>query len=694
MSKHDFTQNDTKDADAKGAAGARPSGPSAQTTAAARSLNALLRQAASQGAPSGQDDDDIPDCLTDMNARHKDDDPVMHRDVETARIMAVLMGSMKPNPMLIGPAGCGKTRIVEDIARRLATDDGVPSVLKGHVIYELSLTALVSHGGIVGSLERELNAVVDFACNPDNKAVLFIDEIHMLAAARGQNPEMARIAQILKPALSRGDLHVIGATTMTESRSFDNDPALSRRFTRVIVDELSPCATAEILEATLPRLTAHYANEVRVPAGLVTDIVSEADALVRASGSHRPDNALTLADRAMAMAAIDRAKDIARLTAQGTDVSDLAAQTLQALPTTLTPGLVHAAAIALMTGGGSSDAAGAGKLAEDMDAGIIGQTDAKRRIVDICRRWELGAFPRTRPLTLLFAGASGCGKTQSAKIIARDMTGVDPVFLNMAEYSEPMSATRILGSSAGYVGSDSNRELPFDCLRANPRRVIVLDEMEKACADVQRLFLAAFDEGTFTEASGCVIDFSQAIVIMTTNAAREDLSHRRAGFGESTPDMSTASLVLALQKSFDAELLGRVDAIMGFAPMTRATYREVLKAQCREARASLTARVAYLASGIPDEPDDETLERIVERTYLPDQGARPARTAAREWLEDIILEQSARREHRRAANGGGDGDGTDDGTDADKADGTAVATTADTNDIAENGHAATAHAAD
>ncbi|GAB5079698.1 AAA family ATPase [Arthrobacter sp. AD-310] len=579
--------------------------------------------------------DDITDLLLNYNERFKNAGPTLFRDDVITQTISVIIGKNKPNALLVGAAGVGKTKIVEDIARRIANDDPlIPKSLKDHTIYELPLSSLVAGAGIVGQLEERVTSLVDFICDPKNKAILFIDEIHQLTSDRSSTYE--KIAQIIKPALARGDMHVIGATTLQESRSFDDDPAFNRRFSRLIVDELNREQTLEILRAARPGLVAHYKHQITVTDGVLETVTAVADEYAKA-GHHRPDNALTLLDRAMADTVLDYNKRLARAM-ENNDATALAM--LQAAPTVpTTERRVRQVAMRLMTGHAQKESLNVQRLREELSR-IQGQDTITAKLVETLHRDDLGVFPRTTPIAWLFAGASGVGKTEVAKIIAQELTEQPPIILNMTEFHSPASINRIIGSPAGYVGSTSNAELPFDCLESNPYRVILLDEIEKSDKSVQRLFLSAFDEGRIRTSQGKEVDFSKAIVIATTNAAKETMSKKPVGFGIQTPPTYN-NLVRDLEQHFDTEFLARFSEILGFNPLNSDTYREILQGSYVRERERILKDQPRKAALLPATIPDDELHTLSDNTYLESQGARPAERAARRHIEDILIAAAA-----------------------------------------------------
>lgn len=582
--------------------------------------------------------DDAMQYLIDYNAKFANAEATMFRDLTIRQLMAVLIGKTKPNALLVGPAGTGKTRLVEDVARRIALGDAsVPSTLKNHTVYELSMTNLIAGAGIVGELEERVKTVVEFAANPRNKAVLFVDEIHQLADGHASGP-YSKVAQILKPALARGDLHMIGATTTTEARQLDTDPALKRRFSRLTVDELTPEQTVVVLQKASAGYMAHYAYQVTVSDEVLSAIVDIADEN-NAANSHRPDNALTLLDRAMATRLVEHSSAIA--TAQATG-DTLTLNALQAMPTIpLTEAKIEEIAQRMLTGNSARHNFDLDKLNQQLHAQLQGQDEVLDRLVDQLRRDTLNIFPRTTPVAWMFAGASGVGKTETAKIMAQHLTGQDPIMLNMSEYHSSAAINRIIGSPHGYVGSDSNEELPFDSLESNPHRLILLDEFEKADRAVQQLFLQTLEEGYMSTARGKKLDFSKALVIATTNAGREELSTRRMGFQStqaSAGSQSARSIAKALGASFTPELLGRFSMLVSFNELDERTYMEIMRCFYLAERERIVNEKPRLGKLLPDALTDEQVAELHDRSYVAEQGARPARRVVRQLIEDTIID--------------------------------------------------------
>ena len=593
--------------------------------------------------PTGEFDPN--DYMINYNERFKNEAPIMFRDSVILQTLSCLIGKFKPNALLIGAAGTGKTKIVEDIARRIAVGDTlIPDQLQGYTIWELPLSNIVAGSGIVGDVEQKTKNILAYAEDPKNKVILFIDEIHMLI---GESPTYDKIAQIMKPALARGALKAIGATTLQESQSLMDDPAFNRRFTRLIVDELSKEQTAAIIKQMQIPMFEHYDKKIAITDKVIDEIVATADEY-KTVGSHRPDNAITLLDRSMADAYIRRKS----LEAQAANDPSIAAA-LQAMPVTpLSKAQMVETARKLITGNNEKTEIDYALLRQHLSV-IKGQDEVLDYLIDALERADLKVSLKDshKPFTLLFAGNSGVGKTEVAKIIAREITNTKPIILNMTEYHSSASINRIIGSPAGYIGSDSKGELPFDILESNPYQVILLDEFEKSDASVQKLFMSAFEEGEIKTARGKIIDFSRSIIIATTNAGHTSASNSM-GFVQSDKS-SLGSTVTTLSHYFPPELLNRFTKILNFNPITKDLFREIVKdTYHRQVAYIKDQRSAYVF--LADDLDDATVETITNDNYVKEFGARPVNGAVQKYIEDTIL--AAKHSKANAAAAGNQSD--------------------------------------
>ena len=561
------------------------------------------------------DDDGIESLLQDMGTeRHS---KTLFRDEIIREICAILISENKPNAMLIGPAGAGKTNIVEELAGRIKKKDkNIPRKLWEYTVYSLSLSDVVSGSGLVGDLERKVRNLVNYLESEQHKAILFLDEVHILFGGEIYK----KVAQMLKPALSRGKFMVIAATTTQEVKRIDDDPAFNRRFTRIVVDELTKEQTEKVLKRAVKGMEAHYGVKIRFDTTIARLLVRTADEFCSV-GSHRPDNALTLMDRAIASRVIDLQSKVSAEETSNTILLD--------------EKLVEDTAFRL-TSGNSSIKAFDEKTFRSALGCIKGQEEILEDITKIIKLYDMHLRPHNRPLTFLFAGPSGVGKSQVAKLIANAYIGEKPIILNMAEYNSSSTINRIIGAPAGYAGSDSNRELPFDVLDTNPYQVILLDEFEKCDRSVQRLFMSVFDEGVMVTNLGKEIDFSKTIIIATTNAGCTERSGN-IGFGWEEERESLS--VSELSDYFDTELINRFSHIYTFHGISKTVYAQILR-ECleKEIGALRMDKVAQdVAKRIRAAANDETVSLLCDRSYNPKLGARPAGTVIQEFIDDMVL---------------------------------------------------------
>ena len=564
-----------------------------------------------------------PLALINYNERFADSSPILFRNEVVKSTLACLIEKYKCCALLVGAAGTGKTKIAEEIARRIACGDKlIPDSLSGSTVMELSLSTLVSGGGLVGGVESAVNEMLDYI--KDNNVILFIDEIHQLMS---EDQVYKKIAQILKPAMARGNIRIIGATTLQEAQMFLKDPALDRRFQRISVEELSTEQTFEILSSQREALCRHYSDLISVSDETLREIVRQAD-IYSTAGLHRPDNAITLFDRSMA----DAYMEYKSLEANECAEAKLLLNVIKDSGYELTPQAVKISAYKLSNSSGreGSDAASLRKALET----IKGQDNIMEDVVNYIKRSSLNLRPQKRPLSFLFAGPSGVGKTETARILAREINGGKPIILNMSEFYDDASINRLIGSPAGYVESDSNAELPFDILETNPCQVILLDEFEKCHRKVQRLFMSALDEGYFQNSHGRVIDFSKCIIIATTNAAHTDRRSSRLGFG-TAEELRNKVTVKDYSGSFDIELLNRFTAIFEFNPINKETFSAILADQYRKMAQEVSENPEY--AFLPKEMPADDVKRLADKNYVPEFGARPCERLVTTYIEDMIF---------------------------------------------------------
>lgn len=590
--------------------------------------------------PSSDDTRELP--LIDLNEACKDMDETLYREDQITQLVGVLTQKKKPNALLIGDAGVGKTHIVEELARRLKHSIGyVGKTLTDYTVFELPINALISGNGVVGQLEEELDIIIDFASDPDNQAILFIDEIHQIM--NNKDSINSKIASALKPALSRGDIHVIGATTTSEAKTLMNDPAFARRFSRITVPELTNEQTNGVLLQLKQRMEEHH--NVIIPEALLPRIVVIGDEY-RAYGSHKPDTAITLLDRACADLNVERKK--MEEAAQKTD--DKATLTFIAKypkPTLDEKALTHSAKTLISAK--ATDKNPAETLKARLDQHIIAQDEAKETLINYIKRRELNLLKQNKPESFLFAGVTGSGKTEIGKQLAHALFGSadNLIYLNMTEYADHTSLNRIKGSADGYVGSESKRELPFDSLESKPYQVIILDEFEKCHKSVQHFFMQALDQGELKTERGAVIDFSRAIIIATTNAGTEQLAKTAIGFSTSNVITSPTKQELtdALKNDFPIELLNRFNHLIGFHSISKKQYKQILIVKFNQLMEKIEHNrkdLTFHPSRIDGDDIPSFINELADQSYQPMLNGRPAEKCVQTFIEDTILSHQSK----------------------------------------------------
>lgn len=561
----------------------------------------------------------VPPELIDYNTKFKTATPVSFRESIISEVYAILLADKKPNALLVGPAGVGKTAIVQEIARQLATNDPIiPDSLKDMHIYELPLSSLVAGGSLVGQIEERAKNILDFAMKAKNHAILFIDEIHQL---EGNDTTYSKVAQILKPALARGDLHVIGATTTQESRDLMRDPAFNRRFSNITVDELTKEQEIIILQNALPRLLKHYNYAVDIKDNLLQNIVDISDNILRPK-THRPDSGLTLLDRAFGEAIVNKKQQLIKM-----QNNPAVLQVLKSDPKAhVNLNSLNKIAQKIVTGNSVKPNVTKEELQANLSP-VLGQDSAIKEITSSILIHQLGIFDNTKPFSFLLMGPSGVGKTMISNIISETFTKTKPITLNLTEYNSSASINRIIGSPAGYVGSDSHQELPFDSLESNPYQVILLDEFEKADPAVQRLFMRVLDEGKLQLANNHVIDFSKTIIFATTNASHTRTSMNTIGFEGSNAKPSDK-----LKNDFDTELLNRFSRIVEFNSIDKESFKHIMQ----EEYAKLYPKLSKITINAKAKLSTEILDSLADKYYDASFGARPVKHALESYVQSLL----------------------------------------------------------
>ena len=566
---------------------------------------------------------DVSEYLINYNEKYKNDDPILYRDEVINEVLSILINKTKPNPILIGAAGVGKTKVVEDIARRLANDDDlIPESLKDYTIYELPISSIIAGSSFVGQKEEKMKNILEFIEKPENKAILFIDEIHQILSGK----EYQDLAQMLKPAMARGDIRCITATTIQESSIIDKDPAFKRRLSKVIVDELTKQQTIKILEKIIPSYKKHYNNKIDIDKNLIPQIVEIAEEY-HSSASNRPDNALTILDRTMSNAIITRKNQEIK-----TKDDKLIYNTLKNSNITLTAKMVKKTAIQMLTGNSKREDVDFKELETNIKSVIKGQDNAIDSMLYFMKKQQLNLFDNNKPTTLMFVGASGVGKTELTKMVAKEFTGTKPIILNMTEYENPASINKLLGAPPGYIGYDSKEEKEFDILETNPYQIIVLDEFEKCHPSVKTIFMQIFDEGFIKDNKGKILDFSKSIIIATTNATkRTKADTTQIGFRKSN---STNISIKELENEFEIALLNRFTEIITFQPISIDIYKEIVKNTYEKEITKIKDKNPRIT--LSDTLSEEDLNEIV-KDFNPDFGARPVRRSVEKFIMNNII---------------------------------------------------------
>ncbi|MFJ3641552.1 ATP-dependent Clp protease ATP-binding subunit [Streptomyces sp. NPDC090108] len=599
--------------------------------------------------------------LTEL-ARQGRIDPVIGRDTEIEQTIEVLSRRGKNNPVLIGEAGVGKTAVVEGLAQRIADGD-VPDGLAGRRVVALDLTAVVAGTRYRGDFEERLNNIVEEIRAHSDRLVVFIDELHTVVGA-GQGGEGGTLdaGNILKPALARGELHIVGATTLGEFRRIEKDAALARRFQPVMVPEPTPEDAIEILRGLRDRYEAHH--QVRYTDAALVAAVELSDRYL--TDRRLPDKAIDLIDQAGArvrlgartkgtdvrtmerdMEALVRDKDQAvadEQYEQATQLRDRIVELKQRITDATDDGQadegqnleVTAEAIAEVvsrqTGVPVSRLTQEEKerllgLEEHLRQRVVGQDEAVNVVADAVLRSRAGLASPSRPIgSFLFLGPTGVGKTELARALAEDLFGSEDrmVRLDMSEYQERHTVSRLVGAPPGYVGHEEAGQLT-EVVRRNPYSLLLLDEVEKAHPDVFNILLQVLDDGRLTDSQGRTVDFTNTVIVMTSNLGSEVITRRGAGIGfgpggaEADEEARRERILRPLREHFRPEFLNRIDEIVVFRQLTGEQLRRITDLLLEDTR-RLTA-----GQGITVDFTDAAVDWIAERGYQPEYGARPLR---------------------------------------------------------------------
>ena len=589
-------------------------------------------------------------------------DRVVGREVETERVIQILNRRQKNNPCLIGEPGVGKTAIAEGLAQRIVNGD-VPYKLQDKEVYLLDLTSLVAGTQFRGQFESRMKGLIEEIKKLGN-IILVIDEVHNLVGAGDAEGSM-NAANILKPALSRGEIQVIGATTFNEYRKYiEKDSALERRFQPVTVNEPTIEEAVDII-----RGIAHYYEEFH---GVVVspEIARQAVVLSERYITDRflPDKAIDLLDEACSDVNLKN-KNISKLLrlkkehadldlelsmltekAEEADYERMAAIRSRNLqldkeialleeepkPALTVENLARIIELWTKIPASKIKAQEYDQLRElemRLKKRIIGQDEAISAVAAAIRRGRVGISPKKRPVSFIFVGPTGVGKTELVKCLADDLfDSVETLIrLDMSEYMEKHSVSKLIGSPPGYVGYDEAGQLT-EKIRRKPYSVILFDELEKAHPDVLNILLQILDDGRITDAQGRVVNFENTIIIMTSNAG-SDRKESSVGFGRTLSEQNKEKTMKALQAFLRPEFINRVDEVVTFHNLTEENFRDIAAIMLGELKTSLDGR------GIALSWDESLVDFLVKEAYSITYGARNLRRTIQKYVEDPIAEK-------------------------------------------------------
>lgn len=594
-------------------------------------------------------------------ARRGGFDPIVGRNREIDRVIQILCRRTKNNPCLIGEPGVGKTAIAEGIAQRIAAGN-VAAKLADKELWLLDLTALVAGTQFRGQFESRVKGLVDEVKREGN-IILFIDELHNLVGT-GEAEGSMNAANILKPALSRGEIQVIGATTFSEYRQhIEKDAALERRFQPVTVEEPGIADSVQILKGIAPNYEKFH--HVKISDELIESCVRLSERYI--NDRFLPDKAIDLLDEACSCAALaDKELEEYEISGQKlravqdkidalqqeetVDYEELATAKAEALQLEMQHNRLEPAALAaevksrdiakvieLWTGIPASkveegDLKKLGKLESVLKQHVIGQDKACELVAAAVRRSRVQISARRRPASFIFVGPTGVGKTELVKVLANEMfQGTDPLIrLDMSEFMEKFAVSRIVGSPPGYVGYDEAGQLT-EKVRRKPYSVILFDEIEKAHPDVMNILLQILDEGKIADSHGRVVSFANTVIIMTSNAGSEN-REKALGFGKDSYTLESEKVYKALSQFLRPEFLGRVDEIVVFHDLTKPDFEKIAALRINELREPLSEK------GISLSYDSAALGAIAEKSFGKKGGARDLVRVIRKDIEDRVCE--------------------------------------------------------
>ncbi len=587
-------------------------------------------------------------------------DKLIGRERELERVVQILNRRQKNNPCLIGEPGVGKTAIAEGLAQRIADKD-VPYKLLDKEVYLLDLTALVAGTQFRGQFESRMKGLIEEIKKLGN-IILVIDEVHTIVGAGDAEGSM-NAANILKPALSRGELQVIGATTLNEYRKhIEKDTALERRFQPVIIEEPSIEDSVKVIEGVAPYYESFH--QVAVSPAMCRLAVTMSERYI--TDRYLPDKAIDLIDEACSNVNLHN-KALARLNEVDKELADLAkekevmmaAATEDAykrladiksmelrleeektgLQNEAHPALTEehlANVIELWTNIPASriqeqEFQRLAKLEERLEEHVIGQDEAVKAVSAAIRRGRVGISPKRKPVSFIFVGSTGVGKTELVKQLAADLfdTPESLIRLDMSEFMEKHAVSRIIGSPPGYVGYDEAGQLT-EKIRRKPYSVVLFDEIEKAHPDVLNILLQVLDDGRITDAHGRTVNFENTVIVMTTNAGSSTKGGGSVGFGRTANEQGKEKALKALNDFLRPEFINRVDEIVYFNQLSEEDFKKIAVLMLKELVDTLNEKDINFTW------DDTLLDYLVKKSYSATYGARNLRRLIQKELEDAI----------------------------------------------------------
>ncbi len=596
-----------------------------------------------------------------QRAREGKLDKIIGRDEETERVIQILNRRQKNNPCLIGEPGVGKTAIAEGLAQRIVTGN-VQQKFQDKEIYLLDLTALVAGTQFRGQFESRMKGLIEEVKKLGN-IILVIDEVHNIVGAGDAEGSM-NAANILKPALSRGEIQVIGATTFNEYRKhIEKDTALERRFQPVTVNEPTIEESIAIL-----RGIAHYYEDyhgVTISDGICRQAVMLSERYI--TDRYLPDKAIDLLDEACSdvnlrdptinrIAALNRERDdinkemellmdstdndayerMAKLRARRYQLEgECESLTAQGRPALTTQNLARIIELWTKIPASKIQAAEYEQL-KNLDTRlkqrIVGQDEAIAAVTSAIRRSRVGITTKRRPVSFIFVGSTGVGKTELVKCLASELfDSVESLIrLDMSEYMEKHSVSKIIGSPPGYVGYDEAGQLT-EKIRRKPYSVILFDELEKAHPDVLNILLQILDDGRITDAHGRQVNFENTVIIMTSNAG-SDRKDGSVGFGRTLTEQSKEKAIKALEEFLRPEFINRVDEVICFNKLSEEHFHEIAKIMLKELQEALAEKAVTI------DWDDNVLDYLTKKSYSATYGARNLRRTIQKEIEDQVAE--------------------------------------------------------